>query len=76
MTKKCYHCGVSKDQKEFKMSQLNVSARAYHRTQSVKLAHTIADLAGSEEVQSVEPAEVLRTHLHSATLRGPWYNTP
>lgn len=28
------------------MTQLNLSARAYHRTQSVKLARTIADLAG------------------------------
>jgi predicted ATPase with chaperone activity len=27
------------------MSQLNLSARAYHRTRSVKLARTIADLA-------------------------------
>lgn len=27
------------------MTQLNLSARAYHRTQSVKLARTIADLA-------------------------------
>jgi len=28
------------------MTQLNFSARAYHRTRSVKLACTIADLAG------------------------------
>jgi hypothetical protein len=27
-------------------TQLNLSARAYHRTRSVKLARTIADLAG------------------------------
>jgi magnesium chelatase family protein len=32
------------------MTQLNLSARAYHRTQSVKLARTIADLAASEEI--------------------------
>jgi len=32
------------------MTQLNLSARAYQRTRSVKLAHTIADLAGSEEI--------------------------
>ncbi len=42
------------------MTQLNLSARAYHRTQSVKLARTIADLAGSEEIQSVHLAEALQ----------------
>jgi len=39
------------------MSQLNLSARAYHRTRSVKLARTIADLAGSEEIQTAHLAE-------------------
>jgi len=29
----------------------NSGACAYHRTRSVKLARTIADLAGSEEIQ-------------------------
>jgi magnesium chelatase family protein len=42
------------------MSRLNLSARAYHRTQSVKLARTIADLAGCEEIQSVHLAEALQ----------------
>ncbi len=42
------------------MTQLNLSARAYHRTQSVKLARTIADLAGCEEIQSVHLAEALQ----------------
>ena len=41
------------------MSQLNLSARAYHRTQSVKSARTIADLAGCEEIPSVHLAEAL-----------------
>ncbi|MDX9730114.1 MAG: hypothetical protein RBT50_12680 [Bacteroidales bacterium] len=30
--------------------QLQMSARAYHRTRSVKLARTIADLVGSEGI--------------------------
>ena len=42
------------------MSQLNLSARAYHRTRSVKLARTIADLAGSEDFQSAHLAEALQ----------------
>jgi len=42
------------------MNQLNLSARAYHRTRSVKLARTITDLAGSEEIQSAHLAEALQ----------------
>jgi magnesium chelatase family protein len=33
------------------MTQLNLSARAYH--QILKLARTIGDLAGCEEIQSM-----------------------
>ena len=39
------------------MTQLNLSARAYHRI--LKLARTIADLAECEEIQSVPLAEAL-----------------
>lgn len=40
------------------MSQLNLSARAYHRV--LKLARTIADLGGSENIQPSHLAEALQ----------------
>ena len=40
------------------MTQLNLSARAYHRI--LKLARTIANLGGCEEIQSVDLAEALQ----------------
>jgi magnesium chelatase family protein len=40
------------------MSQLQLSARAYHRI--LKLARTIADLAGEEEIKSTHLAEALQ----------------
>lgn len=40
------------------MAQMNLSARAYHRL--LKLARTIADLAGSENIQAAHLAEALQ----------------
>jgi magnesium chelatase family protein len=40
------------------MTQLNLSARVYHRI--LKLARTITDLAGSGEIQSAHLAEALQ----------------
>jgi magnesium chelatase family protein len=42
------------------MQRMQLSARAYHRTQSVKLARTIADLAGSEQIQTAHVAEAIQ----------------
>lgn len=41
------------------MSQLNLSARWYHRV--LKLMRTISDLAGSNDIQSAHLAEALHT---------------
>ena len=47
------------------MSQLNLSARAYHRI--LKLTRTIADLAGSEDIQSAHLAVS-----HRSPTAVPW----
>jgi magnesium chelatase family protein len=48
------------------MQQLQMSARAYHRI--LKLARTMADLAGSEPIQVVHLAEAI--HLRPAEAAG------
>jgi len=45
------------------MMKLNLSARDYHRTQSVNLVR-------SEEIQSAHLAEALHAHLHCNTPFG------
>ena len=40
------------------MQQLQMSARAFHRI--LKLARTIADLAGSEEIETPHLAEAIQ----------------
>jgi magnesium chelatase family protein len=49
---------VSKALMRSAMNQLGMSARAFHRV--LKLARTIADLAGSDQIQSPHLAEALQ----------------
>ena len=51
------------------MSQLNLSARAYHRI--LKLSRTIADLAGSDEIRSAHLAYRIDPTNLILTLRTP-----
>jgi len=45
------------------MTQLGMSARAFHRTRSVKLARTIANLEGAAEIQTRHPGEAIHYRL-------------
>ena len=54
----CKLDGTSESLMRSAMSQLNLTARAYHRI--LKLARTIADLAGSDAIQQVHIAEALQ----------------
>jgi predicted ATPase with chaperone activity len=42
------------------VQQLQLSVRAYHHTQGVKLARTIADLTGSADIQTAHVAEAIQ----------------
>ena len=55
------HCPVDEAGKSLlraAMQQLHMSARAYHRI--LKLARTIADLAGSEAIETAHLAEAIQ----------------
>jgi predicted ATPase with chaperone activity len=41
------------------MQQMQMSARVYHRTGRVKLARPIADLAGSDNIETPHRAEAI-----------------
>lgn len=48
------------------VAKMNLSARSYHRT--IKIARTIADLAGTRTIQSTHVAEALQYRLKSDAL--------
>ena len=51
------------------MQQLQMSARAFHRI--LKLARTIADLAGSQRIETAHPSASLGTGLAEAIQYRP-----
>lgn len=51
-------CGLDETSESLMRSAMSLSAHAYHRL--LKLARTIADLAGSDAIQSVHLAEALQ----------------
>ena len=55
------HCSLNAEGSELlknAMQQLNLSARAYHKI--LKISRTIADLVGSQEIQTQHVAEAIQ----------------
>ena len=52
------------------LNKLNLSARAYHRV--LKLARTIADLAGSDAIQAAHSDETIRQCLFAGAQESLW----
>ena len=53
------------------MGQMNLSARGYHRV--LKLARTIADLAGCKNIQAAHLAEGLQYKPKTMNTLGEWH---
>jgi len=63
------YCALDRTSKQLMksaMSQLSLSARAFHRV--LKIARTIADLSGEDEIQPAHLAEALQYRPRSVTL--------
>ena len=68
MLRYCRIDGGGKSLMQAAARQMDLSARAYHRT--LKLARTIADLAGAEEIDTPHLAEALQYRPRGLTVNG------